>query len=517
MNKKSMFFKKIFAIILMVVMASISVLNVDAAAEKIQIGPAFNTKSYIAGVTFPYKITTDGKYLYCLNTFKKTAENVEATLVKNSTVVNGGILYILKNGYPNKSITGDKDKDYYITQTAIWWYLDLTTGSANLGEQFKANGSDAYNLRKIVKQLAYDGYSHRNDSMGHSSTAKLSLGAASTELTLRNGYYTSEDIKATEATNISSYTVTLTNVPNGTIVTNAGVDSVYSNAFTVKSTDSFKIKVPASSVTGTELTIKVNASAQGGAYYMAYEYAPVNPNMQNVTLLEKETGSAAAVMNFTISASRVSIVKVDSTTKKPLAGAVLALKDSNGTEITRWTSTINAHIIRNLRNGSYTIEELAAPTGYLKNNNVTRFSINDKVKDLKVTIENAPKKVVVNISKVDQATNAALAGAVLLVRRADGSEVARFTTTDAPYIMTDLPNGTYTVEEVSAPAGYILNTEKLSFTVDDNHLSHQVIFVNAREVVVPDTAEIPSIIIAILGIVFTGLGLGFVHKNAKQA
>ena len=83
--------------------------------------------------------------------------------------------------------------------------------------------------------------------------------------------------------------------------------------------------------------------------------------------------------------------------------------------------------------------------------------------------------------------------------------------------MTDLPYGTYTVEEVSAPAGYILNTEKLSFTVDDNHLSHQVIFVNAREVVVPDTAEIPSIIIAILGIVFTGLGLGFVHKNAKQA
>ena len=63
-------------------MASISVLNVDAAAEKIQIGPAFNTKSYIAGVTFPYKITTDGKYLYCLNTFKKTVVCPDDFLIK---------------------------------------------------------------------------------------------------------------------------------------------------------------------------------------------------------------------------------------------------------------------------------------------------------------------------------------------------------------------------------------------------------------------------------------------------
>ena len=43
--------------------------------------------------------------------------------------MNAGVAYILENGYPNKHFTGDSNKDYYITQLAVWWYLDDTTGS----------------------------------------------------------------------------------------------------------------------------------------------------------------------------------------------------------------------------------------------------------------------------------------------------------------------------------------------------------------------------------------------------
>ena len=57
------------------------------------------------------------------------------------------------NGYPNKSFTGDRLKDYYITQTALWWYLDDTAGGTNLGNSFKTNGSDPYNLRPYIKDL----------------------------------------------------------------------------------------------------------------------------------------------------------------------------------------------------------------------------------------------------------------------------------------------------------------------------------------------------------------------------
>jgi uncharacterized surface anchored protein len=495
-----------------------SLMQVNAASDTIQLGSATKTKSYIAGVTFNYKQTTDGQYLYCLNIHKNTAQNVKATLVKNSSTIDGGLVYILKNGYPNKDITGDKDKDYYITQTAVWWYLDKTTGSTNLGERFKSTGDDNYDLRKYVKQLVNDGYSHRNDSVGITDT-KLTIAATSdNSMTLSDNYYVSNTIKATTISNVSSYKVTLTDAPSGTkIVKSDGTEETYSSAFTVKSSESFKVKVPASAVTATSLSIKVTAKATGTTQYMAYEYQPTDSNMQNVALLEKTTKDVSSAITLDISSSKVSITKVDSTTNQAIAGAKLVLKDSNGNVITSWTSTINAHVIRNLANGTYTIEETEAPNGYLLNENKTTFTISDTNRNIKVTFENAPKKVVVNITKVDQETNLPLAGAVLVVKDSAGNEVARFTTTEDSYVLTDLADGTYTVEEESAPEGYIKSSETISFTIDDSHLSHQITFINAKEVIVPDTASVSSILMLILGIVITGLGIRFVYKNGRKA
>ena len=198
--------KRIFTLITALLIMVTSILSANAASDSIQLGTATKTNAYIAGVSFSYKVTTSGKYLYCLNMHKSTATNVKATLVKNSSYINGGIVNILKNGYPNKSITGDKDKDYYITQTAIWWYLDITTGSSNLGQGFKETGSDSYGMRHFVKGLVDEGYNHRNDSIDIPET-KLALTAPDgTSLTLKDGYYISNSIKATIAKNVSEYT-----------------------------------------------------------------------------------------------------------------------------------------------------------------------------------------------------------------------------------------------------------------------------------------------------------------------
>ena len=62
-----------------------------------------------------------------------------------------------------------------------------------------------------------------------------------------------------------------------------------------------------------------------------------------------------------------------------------------------------------------------------------------------------------------------------------------------------------------------VNNDKIYFTVDDAHQSHQITFVNAREVIVPDTADFPSILMAIIGIVITGFGFRFVYKNGQRA
>ena len=515
MKKLTKITKQILTLIVAAFIAITSIVNVNAAAETIQLAPATKTGSYIAGVSFSYKTTTDGQYLYCLDMHRNTAQNVQATLVRDSKYVDGGVTYILKNGYPEKSITGDKDKDYYITQTAVWWYLDNVVGTSNLGNGFKSTGSDSYGLRQYVKQLVDEGYAHRNDSNSYSTTALIITGDSS--MTLDGDYYVSKDIKATTATNISSYVVSLENAPASTkIIKSDGSEVAYNGEFSVKANESFKVKVLAKNVNDST-TIKVNAKASGVTQYTAYEYKPKDSSMQNVALLEKKQESVSSSLNLEISSSKVIITKIDSVTKKPLAGATLVLRDSEGKKVTSWESTVNSHIIKNLTNGTYTIEEVNAPKGYSLNKNITKFTISDTNRVIEINIENAPKKVVVNIIKVDQETNAPLAGAEMIVKDAAGNEIARFTTTTEPYVLTDLENGTYTVEELSAPAGYIKSDAVIKFTIDEDHLSQQVTFVNAKEVFVPDTASVSSILMIIIGIVITGLGLRFIYKNKVHA
>ena len=511
MNKIIKLATGLFLVLIMVVA---SIMNVQAAESSINVGPARKVnKKFIAGRAFAYKQTTDGRYLYCVEEAKDRVSNVKANLVQNSTRVDGGIIYILKNGFPEKSITGDNDKDYYITQTAIWWYLDSTRGTTNLSDKFKRTGEDPYDMRKLVKELVNGGLAHRYDKVDESQpTLELTSGSTNS-MSLENNYYVTNDIKAVSS-GITGYTVTIENPVKGiTIVPSTGQEFSYYNSFKIGATDTFKIKVPASSV-AEAITLKINATADGNTIYRAYEYNPTDKDMQNVVLLEKTPTSVSTSATFTIATTRLAIRKIDETTNKPLAGAVLVLKNANGNEITRWTSTVNEHIIENIAPGTYTVEEIEAPEGYRLNKTPATVNITTNQKVYLVIMKNTPKNIVININKLDSATNKPLSGAVLVIKNSAGSVIERFVTDEKAHVITDIPYGTYTVEEESAPSGYIKSNEKITFTVDDNHQSHQITITNTKETPVPNTGT-ESIIFALIGVIILGIGLDFILKHAK--
>ena len=501
------------SILLIFIMGIVTMIKTNAASDTISIGQAYKVgHNYIANVTFSYKVTTDGRYLYCLDLHRNTASNTEAKLVSNSSYVDGGLQYILKNGFPEKSITGDNDKDYYITQTAVWWYLDSTHGMSNLGNKFKKTGSDPYNLRGYVENLVNEGIAHRNDPLDEQGASLKIEPITDDSLVLTDGYFISNDIKATESYGIGEYTVTIDNPIKDMSILLNGNEFAYTGGFKVGINDSFKIKVPSSSVSD-DATINLTAKADGNTIYRAYEYQPVNTKMQNVVLLEKNGTSAESSTKLTISTTLLSINKIDAKTK-PLAGAVLALKDSNGKQIAKWTSTVNAHIIKNLPEGTYTVEELSAPKGYILNPNPVTVKITKDKRAYNVIMQNTAKNIVININKIDESTKKPLKGAVLVIKDSSNKVVVRFTTTEEAYVITDIANGTYTVEEESAPDGYIKSNEKVTFTVDDNHQTHQIIFANTKETPVPDTGT-ESIIFALIGTIILGIGLDYVLKHAK--
>ena len=146
-----------------------------------------------------------------------------------------------------------------------------------------------------------------------------------------------------------------------------------------------------------------------------------------------------------------------------------------------------------------------------------KFTITDTNKEVEIKIANSPRISVVNILKVDNATGEALAGAVLAVKDDAGNEITRFTTTQEPFVLTDLADGTYTIEEIEAPAGYMLSEEKMTFTIDSENLSHQIVFGNSKEIIVPDTNTSTSVIITLIGIVIIAFGIKLVIKDGKKS
>lgn len=506
--KKSLF-SKMKAVIFVLLMGAIFISNnliANAASQTITITAARSIPEYIPGIRVTEKLTTTGEDTYCLDRPKGITQNVTATLVGER---DAGLAYILENGYPSKSITGDNNKDYYITQLATWWYLDETTGSTNLSQADKTTSSDPYNLRPTIKNLVVKAKEAK--TKGYATTA-ISLSVSNDGMTLSNdsNYFESSYITV-NSTNITNYTVVINKAPVGTIIVDAGGTAKNTYAANEK----FKVKVPAAKVTDTTMEIKISVNATG-TVNKAYEYQPSNKNLQNVGLLAPETKEVSASTTLSIESSKVTITKYDSKTGNPLAGAHLVLIDPTGKEIS-WVSTTEAHIIRNLPNGTYTVKEVKAPNGYKLSDKPTTFTISNSNRNIQVKIYNDPKTSVVNIQKIDGSTGKPLAGAILVVRTGTGELVIRFETTTEPKVLTDLADGTYTVEEESAPNGYKKSNNKITFTIDDTHQSYQIPFENYPEVPVPNTSSNSSIIMMIFGIILISSAIGFVRKNVQKA
>lgn len=502
-------FKKILVAILIAVVSYCTLTTtVNAVPDKIELGSPESVPGYVAGTHFTTKVSTSGELMYCLNIHKYTAQNSTAYLVGE---LDAGVAYIMLNGYPTKSFTGEKLKDYYITQTALWWYLDDTTGSSNLSASFKKNGSDKYNLRPYIKQLV-SGAKTAKEKGYAKTTISASVSDNIMSMTSDGKNYVSEEVKVS-STNISEYKVSITSGPEGTTV----IDNNGKEKNTFSSNETFKVKVPVSKVDNMKETIKVKISATGKVY-KAYEYQPEVQNQQNITpsIISPEAQNVETSIDLTISTSKITIVKIDKATGNALAGAKLVLRDSEGKEITSWTSTTLGHVIKNLPNGTYTVEEVEAPAGYELNKEVVTFTIGDNSREQKIKFYNEAKERVVNIIKVDQSTGQPLAGAVIVVKDANDKEAARFTSTTDPYVLTGLEDGTYTVEEISAPSGYQKSNEIYSFTLDAEHVSHQITIENAPVVDVPNTGVASSILLVILGLGIIGGGIRFVQKNSKQ-
>ena len=288
-------------------------------------------------------------------------------------------------------------------------------GGHNLPESFKTTGPDPYNLRQYVINLVNG--AEQNTTYA-TPAIKLVNNNSTLNLSSDKKYYESNTIGVKTLYTTGNYTVSLENAPSGTTVVNAGTGAEQTS---FAPSESFKVKIPVDNVDIGSLNIKIRVTATG-SINKAYMYKSSDPSKQSVfgSVLYPDTSTVADETNVTLETSKVTITKIDDETGKPLAGATFVVKDSNGTTVATWTSTTSSHVIKNLPNGTYTLQETKAPSGYVLNDKVVEFTITDTNRNISIRFRNKEIEKNATIIKIDSVTKQPVAGATLVVKDSSG-------------------------------------------------------------------------------------------------
>ena len=182
------------------------------------------------------------------------------------------------------------------------------------------------------------------------------------------------------------------------------------------------------------------------------------------------------------------VLKVDASNSRPLSGAVIAIDQIDGDIHLEGTTDENGEVFfeKLPPNTSWEVTELQAPAGYHLNEKVFTAELEEN-QVVTVTIPDKVKPGLI-IRKVDAETGEPLAGAVFTVTHADGKLVGEFISdANGMVVIENLPEGTYIIEEIQPPEGYLLDGENSKKTVN-------LSFENNQEVVFRDFAK-PKLLI----------------------
>lgn len=513
--------KTLFLLVMFLLATSVMKVSAASNPSSITFGKRTALTDYMGhDVVFNYKTTSDGTVIYCLEYLKNIPANGAKLALEKEA--DAGVTYIIQNGYPHKKFTGDNKKDYYITQTAMWIYMGYSNGG--LGSIKNELGKNNTAMYKAVNSLVNGAKEAKANGYAVSSI-KLNVNNSNLTLSSDGKYYVSEEIGVSTINVTGNYKVTLVNAPKNTIVTT--VNGKETNEFSVNT--KFIVKVPVDSISNlsTSFSIKVDTNASVEKTYI-YKMNDNSYQRMVPAVTYPVTKALSATTNLIVKKDEVVVNKIDSETHKNIAGATLAIKDSNGKVVETWVSTTKAHTISNLAKGTYTLYEVKAPNGYEKTDKTYKIEITNTGKSQTITVENTElvHTSQVEISKQDVTTNKELPGAKLTVKDSKGKVVETWISTNEPHYLT-LEVGKYTLIEEIAPDGYILSKEEIKFEIKkDTKETVKVVMYNTPEqkpeepkkeevVEVPKT-DVNSTIFYTLTASISALGYGLMKKFGKR-
>jgi len=161
----------------------------------------------------------------------------------------------------------------------------------------------------------------------------------------------------------------------------------------------------------------------------------------------------------------------------PVLAAVFDAGGSTGLDDEFATDADGIITIDHLPHGSFMIEEVQAPTGYVVDEDAQpiAFKVDDQgfigldeegalfSDTLEVTLANKP--VTLDISKTDLTGGFELPGAELVLKDSEGKGVDQWTSTNEPHRISPILPGKYILTETVAPQGYLLSSDTVEIEV----------------------------------------------------
>lgn len=409
----------------------------------------------------------DGKEYpaFCANPNKGGVENFAA---KNYDVdvdqldTNPHVWGAITNGYPYKTPAelGVKNEyeAYYITKMAVWAIVHDNYSNLN---DWKANGSQNNHVEKAMKALVAKG---RANTAVYPTWLAVNPKSTTVSVDEKDSNYISQTYTLKSNVDIKSYRVVIDgNVPAGakvTDVSNKEKTEFFGSELT------FKVLIPKDSPKG-EFRVLVKSKLENKSVLFGVAHDEKKQNYY-VSPLPSYNGDSWAQLAYApeggdvpdtpeTPTTDVQILKVKKGTTEGLAGAVFKV-EVDGKTIGHYVTDKKGEIKIEKVSGTLSVTEEVPPKGYvLDENNHKDVEIRNNDEPTVITFANE-EQAQLEVVKIDADTGDKLEGAVIRVAYDGGNDFWDLhTNASGKASLSNLKSGTYSVKEISAPAGYLLN------------------------------------------------------------
>ncbi len=381
---------------------------------------------------------------------------------------------VITNGYPYKTPqelgVNTEYEAYYATKMAVWAVVHANYSNLN---DWKANGSQNAHVEKAMKDLVAKG---RANQYVYKSWLAINPKNQTVDTDDKDENYLSQEYTLKSNVDIRSYRVVIDgDVPQGAVVTD--VNNTPKNSFEGTET-TFKVLIPKDTAENSgSFRVLVKGKLENKSVLFGISH-DANKQDYYVAPLPSYNGDSWVDLTYSTTGTVVpgepddpenpqvpepspglQILKVKKGTREGLAGAVFKV-EIDGKTIGHYVTDENGEILIPDLTGTVSVTEEVPPVGYvLDEENHKDVEIVDAEEPTVVTFANE-EMAQLEITKVDADTGETLAGATIRVALDDGSDSWDvYTNASGKATLTNMKSGTYTITEIVAPEGYLLNEE----------------------------------------------------------